>query len=194
VDNSGSILTQLRSLLTQLRPYGLQGGEERQIALEQALRDLVRQRQQRNDNTLECHLSVTLGQTLIPQRLAVAVYRITQEALTNVMRHAEATQVDISVRVDERMGTLSLDVIDNGRGFADGLSQPNALNTSSTQGIGLAGIRERVLANQGLIAIETADPHGLALRAIFPLTTAAEETLRTQARDLSRSAAIPALS
>jgi len=194
VDNSGSILTQLRSLLAQLRPYGLQGGEERQIALEQALRDLVRQRQQRNDNTLECHLSVTLGQTLIPQRLAVAVYRITQEALTNVMRHAEATQVDISVRVDERMGTLSLDVIDNGRGFADGLSQPNALNTSSTQGIGLAGIRERVLANQGLIAIETADPHGLALRAIFPLTTAAEETLRTQARDLSRSAAIPSLS
>ncbi len=194
VDNSGSILTQLRSLLAQLRPYGLQGGEERQIALEQALRDLVRQRQQRNDNTLECHLSVALGQAQIPQRLAVAVYRITQEALTNVMRHAEATEVDISVRVDERAGTLSLDVIDNGRGFADGLSQPNALSTSSTQGIGLAGIRERVLANQGLIAIETADPHGLALRAIFPLTTAAEETLRTQARDLSRSAAIPALS
>jgi len=194
VDNSGSILTQLRSLLAQLRPYGLQGGEERQIALEQALRDLVRQRQQRNDNTLECHLSVTLGQTLIPQRLAVAVYRITQEALTNVMRHAEATQVDISVRVDERMGTLSLDVIDNGRGLADSLSQSSALNTSSGQGIGLAGIRERVLANQGLIAIETADPHGLALRAIFPLNAAAEEMLRIQARDLSRSAVIPVLS
>jgi two-component system sensor histidine kinase UhpB len=177
-----------------LRPYGLQGGEERQIALEQALRDLVRQRQQRNDNTLECHLSVALGQTPIPQRLAVAVYRITQEALTNVMRHAEATQVDISVRVDEPSGTLSLDVIDNGRGFSDGLSQSSALISSSTQGIGLAGIRERVLANQGLIAIETADPHGLALRAIFPLNAAAEEMLRTQARDLSRSAAIPALS
>jgi two-component system sensor histidine kinase UhpB len=194
VDNSGSILTQLRSLLAQLRPYGLQGGEERQIALEQALRDLVRQRQQRNDNTLECHLSVALGQTPIPQRLAVAVYRITQEALTNVMRHAEATQVDISVRVDERRGTLSLDVIDNGRGVADSLSQASALNTSSGQGIGLAGIRERVLANQGLIAIETVDPHGLALRAIFPLNAAAEEMLRIQARDLSRSAAIPALS
>jgi two-component system sensor histidine kinase UhpB len=192
VDNSGSILTQLRSLLAQLRPYGLQGGEERQIALEQALRDLVRQRQQRNDNTLECHLSVALGQTPIPQRLAVAVYRITQEALTNVMRHAEATQVDISVRVDERRGTL--DVIDNGRGVADSLSQASALNTSSGQGIGLAGIRERVLANQGLIAIETVDPHGLALRAIFPLNAAAEEMLRIQARDLSRSAAIPALS
>jgi signal transduction histidine kinase len=135
-----------------------------------------------------------LGHTPIPQRLAVAVYRITQEALTNVMRHAEATQVDISVRVDDRMGTLSLDVIDNGRGFADGLSQSSALSSSSAQGIGLAGIRERVLANQGLIAIETADPHGLELRAIFPLNAAAEEMLRIQARDLSRSAAIPALS
>jgi two-component system sensor histidine kinase UhpB len=194
VDNSGSILTQLRSLLAQLRPYGLQGGEERQIALEQALRDLVRQRQQRNDNTLECRLSVALGQAQIPQRLAVAVYRITQEALTNVMRHSEATQVDISVRVDERAGSLSLDVIDNGRGIGAELLQPGAMNTSPSQGIGLAGIRERVLANQGLIAIETADPHGLTLRAIFPLTTAAEETLRAQARDLSRSAAIPALS
>jgi two-component system sensor histidine kinase UhpB len=194
VDNSGSILTQLRSLLAQLRPYGLQGGEERQIALEQALRDLVRQRQQRNDNTLECHLSVALGQTPIPQRLAVAVYRITQEALTNVMRHAEATQVDITVRVDAPSGILSLDVIDNGRGFADGLSQLSPLNTSSTQGIGLAGIRERVLANQGLITIEPADPHGLALHAMFPLNAAAEEMLRTQARDLSRSAVIPALS
>jgi two-component system sensor histidine kinase UhpB len=124
----------------------------------------------------------------------VAVYRITQEALTNVMRHAEATEVDISVRVDERVGTLSLDVVDNGLGFHNGPPQTSAFNTSSSNGIGLAGIRERVWANQGLIAIETADPHGLALRAIFPLTTAAEETLRTQARDLSRSAAIPALS
>jgi two-component system sensor histidine kinase UhpB len=193
VDNSGSILAQLRSLLAQLRPYGLQGGEERQIALEQALRDLVRQRQQRNDNTLECHLSVALGQTPIPQRLAVAVYRITQEALTNVMRHAEATQVDITVRVDD-LGTLLLDVIDNGRGLADGVSQFSAINASSARGIGLAGIRERVLANQGRIAIENADPHGLSLRAIFPLNAAAEEMLRIQARDLSRSAAIPLLS
>lgn len=194
VDNSGSILTQLRSLLAQLRPYGLQGGEERQIALEQALRDLVRQRQQRHDNTLECHLSVALGDAQIPQRLAVAVYRITQEALTNVMRHAEATRVDITVRVDERAGMLSLEVSDNGRGFTNGLSQSSTLNTSSAQGIGLAGIRERVLANQGLITIQSADPHGLVLSAIFPLNAAAAEVLRTQVRDLSRSAAIPALS
>jgi two-component system sensor histidine kinase UhpB len=194
VDNSGSILAQLRSLLAQLRPYGLQGGEERQIALEQALRDLVRQRQQRNDNTLECHLLVALGDAQIPQRLAVAVYRITQEALTNVMRHAEATRVDIIVRVDERVGTLSLEVSDNGRGFINDLSPSSVLKTSSAQGIGLAGIRERVLANQGLIEIQSADPHGLLLSAIFPLNAAAAEALRTQARDLSRSAAIPALS
>lgn len=194
VDNSGNILTQLRGLLAQLRPYGLQGGEERQIALEQALRDLVRQRQQRNDNTLACHLNVALGQMLIPQRLAVAIYRITQEALTNVMRHAEATQVDIAVRVDEPSGTLSLSVIDNGRGLTEGSLQAGAISPSSGQGIGLAGIRERVLANQGLITIEAADPQGLALRAVFPLSAAAEDALRSQARDLSRSAVTPALS
>ena len=189
VENSGSILTQLRSLLAQLRPYGLQGGEERQIALEQALRDLVRQRQQRHDSTLDYHLSVTLSDVSLPQRLAVAVYRITQEALTNVMRHAGATRVDIEVRINQSEGTLSLSVIDNGRGLVGDASLSAA--ASAAPGIGLAGIRERVLANQGWISIEAAQPHGLSLRAVFPLNAAAEDAIRVQARDLARSAAIP---
>jgi len=194
VENSSSILGQLRGLLAQLRPYGLQGGEERQIALEQALRDLVRQRQQRNDNTLACRLSVSLGETQIPQRLAVATYRITQEALTNVMRHAEATQVDITVQVDQQQATLSLTIIDDGRGMAASSSLDTLSAVSPGSGVGLVGIRERVLANQGRLSLDTNYPRGVALRAIFPLGSEAEDTLRVQARDLSRSAAIPALS
>ncbi|MEY3980508.1 MAG: hypothetical protein RLZZ375_1937 [Pseudomonadota bacterium] len=194
VENSGSILSQLRSLLAQLRPYGLQGGEERQIALEQALRDLVRQRQQRNDNILACRLSVSLGETPIPQRLAVAVYRITQEALTNVMRHADATQVEITVHVDQQQTALSLTIIDDGRGM-EAASFPDAIGAASlNSGVGLVGIRERVLANQGQLSLEANHPQGLALKAIFPLTSGAEDTLRAQARDLSHNAVIPLLS
>ena len=84
-DNSSSILSQLKSLLVQLRPYGLQGDEEHHIALEQALRELIRQRQARGDTELSYQLQVDLKGAELPQRLSVAAYRIIQEALTNVL-------------------------------------------------------------------------------------------------------------
>ncbi len=185
VENSGSILAQLRGLLAQLRPYGLQGGEERQIALEQALRDLVRQRQQRGDG-LECHLSVSLAEAQVPQRLAVAIYRIVQEALTNVMRHAQANRVDIALEADAGAGTIEVSVIDDGRGFeAQG---------SQVHGLGLSGIRERVLANQGTLRLERAQPQGMALHASFPLRGAAADAIRRSAHVPSHTAATPSRS
>jgi two-component system sensor histidine kinase UhpB len=165
-DNSSSILSQLKNLLAQLRPYGLQGGEERDIALEQALRDLVRQRQSRSDAELSCTLSVELAGVNVPQRLAVAVYRISQEALTNVMRHAQASHVDIAVSVDAVGHTLKLAVTDNGVGLGNELA-PAGL--SGPPGLGLAGIRERILANQGILHMRRNAPQGVCLEAVFPL-------------------------
>lgn len=164
-ENSSSILSQLKNMLAQLRPYGLQGGEERDIALEQALRDLVRQRQSRGHSELHCTLSVDLASTNVPQRLAVAIYRISQEALTNVMRHAQASHVDIRVSVDNALHALRLVVSDNGTG----LDSQVAEGASDVQGLGLAGIRERVLANQGTLQLLRREPHGLLLEAVFPL-------------------------
>ena len=161
-ENSSSILSQLRGLLAQLRPYGLQGDEEHDIALEQALRDLVKQRQSRGAVELECRLNVNLDNIAIPQRLAVAIYRIAQEALTNVMRHAEASRVDIAVAVDTSARILRLTVADDGKGMASTDPQP-------TGGLGLIGIRERVLANQGQLHWHTVNPHGVLLEATFPL-------------------------
>ena len=165
-DNSSSILSQLKNLLAQLRPYGLQGGEERDIALEQALRDLVRQRQSRGDTELRCTLSVDLASTSVPQRLAVAIYRISQEALTNVMRHAQASHVDIQVSVDAVGQTLKLIVADNGVGLSDQIAHSGA---TDQQGLGLVGIRERILANQGSLQLIRVKPQGLAIEAVFPL-------------------------
>lgn len=165
-DNSGSILAQLRDLLAQLRPYGLQGGEENQIALEQALRDLVRQRQSRGDASLDCRLTVALSDATIPQRLAVAIYRIAQEALTNVMRHAGATEVRIALTLAPDTRTLTLSVVDNGRGLRE--------DDAPASGIGLAGIRERVLMNQGRLSLQRAPGGGLALVATFPLPAVAQ--------------------
>ena len=164
-ENSGSILSQLRGLLAQLRPYGLQGGEEHDIALEQALRDLVKQRQARGDRALACRLNVSLAGAAIPQRLAVAIYRIAQEALTNVMRHANASTVDISVLVDVAGSSVMLTVEDDGLGLPEQRSSAEA-------SLGLTGIRERVLAHRGSLALLPVTPHGLALVASFPLAVA----------------------
>ncbi len=169
-ENSGSILSQLRGLLVQLRPYGLQGDEEHDIALEQALRDLVKQRQARGDAALDCQLSVALGDAVIPQRLAVAVYRIAQEALTNVMRHAMASKVEIRLAFDAASSSLQLSVIDNGVGLPAGSA--GSAGQVPVDGIGMAGIRERVLANQGSLRLLRAEPTGLALLASFPLSQA----------------------
>jgi two-component system sensor histidine kinase UhpB len=165
-DNSSTILSQVKSLLVQLRPYGLQGGEERDIALEQALRDLVRQRQARGDDELDCSLSVALEGALIPQRLAVAVYRIAQEALTNVMRHAQATRVEIRIEVDKDSQCLQLTVADDGIGFDTALVSTVAIGNG---GLGLVGMRERVLANNGSLRFSVNQPSGVVLTARFPI-------------------------
>jgi two-component system sensor histidine kinase UhpB len=168
-DNSSMILSQVKSLLVQLRPYGLQGGEERDIALEQALRELVRQRQARADAELDCKLTVALGQAVIPQRLAVAVYRIAQEALTNVMRHAQASEVAIRIEFIRESHSLKLSVADNGVGFDP------ASTVSGNHGLGLVGIRERVLANQGSLRYAVNQPSGVVMEAEFPLQTGEDD-------------------
>jgi two-component system sensor histidine kinase UhpB len=163
-DNSSSILSQLKSLLVQLRPYGLQGDEEHHIALEQALRELIRQRQARGDTELSYQLQVDLKGAELPQRLSVAAYRIIQEALTNVLRHAQASQVVIDVWVDKAEQLLLLRIADNGKG----LPRPGSSN-STGQGLGLIGIKERVLANRGSLAMDRGQPSGLEIKVSFPL-------------------------
>jgi len=163
-DNSSSILSQLKSLLVQLRPYGLQGDEEHHIALEQALRELIRQRQARGDAELSYQLQVDLMGVELPQRLSVAAYRIIQEALTNVLRHANATLVVIDVWVDAQEQRLLLRIADNGKG----LPQPESSNAPA-KGLGLVGIKERVLANRGSLAMGRAEPEGLEIKVSFPL-------------------------
>jgi signal transduction histidine kinase len=65
---------------------------------------------------------------------ATAAYRIVQEALTNVTRHAAATQVKVSLQPDQ--GVLTLAVADNGRGF-------NLQEIAASECLGLVGMRER---------------------------------------------------
>jgi signal transduction histidine kinase len=84
--------------------------------------------------------------------------------LTNVLRHAQASLVVIDVWVDAQEQLLLLRIADNGKG----LPQPGSSN-STGQGLGLIGIKERVLANRGSLAMDRGQPSGLEIKVSFPL-------------------------
>ena len=89
----------------------------------------------------------------------VTLYRITQEALANVVRHAEATAVEVSLAMNG--GRAVLIIKDNGRG----MSQP-----THPQSLGLLGIRERAQLLGGSVVIESSPGDGTAITVTLPLT------------------------
>ena len=90
---------------------------------------------------------------------ATALYRVIQEALTNVARHSGATRVE--VRIEKLEGRVEAEVRDNGRGItAEELSHPSAL--------GLIGMRERILAFAGSVRIERLNDGGTRVRVSVP--------------------------
>jgi signal transduction histidine kinase len=88
----------------------------------------------------------------------LTVYRVAQEALSNVVRHAQATRT----RVDLHFGDqVILTVTDDGRGIpASGITSP-----SSGGGLGLIGMRERVTLAGGSLEVHARTPHGTLVRA-----------------------------
>jgi len=93
-------------------------------------------------------------------RKNLALYRILQEALTNVVRHAEATRIMIELRRD--VATLFLTVRDNGRGFEESKIRSN-------KSLGFVGIRERLKQSGGLLDIVSGPGKGTTLTVSIPL-------------------------
>ena len=99
------------------------------------------------------------GSDLLDRELSTALFRILQESLTNVERHAEATEVRIDLRVDPDRATLV--VTDDGRGIApDEISGP--------QSMGLAGMRQRARALDGDVIVEALPERGTRITASIP--------------------------
>jgi signal transduction histidine kinase/ligand-binding sensor protein len=96
----------------------------------------------------------------LPIKLEEELYRIAQEGLNNVVKHAGATQVQIRLKYDER--AVSLELIDDGRGF-----EPEAVHQSG--GFGLQGIQERVQQLDGTLNIESAPLRGTHLSVRIPV-------------------------
>jgi signal transduction histidine kinase len=148
----------LRAIISDLRPSLLDD-----LGLRPAIEALV---DRRRDAGLEIELRLVLpdppddGSAMSPE-LETTTYRLVQEALTNVSKHARATQVVVFVGLDDHFVTI--EVKDDGVGFAP---------ESETSGFGLAGMRERVYLAGGELQIEPANP-GTLVRARLPVHRAA---------------------
>ena len=97
----------------------------------------------------------------LPEAIETAVYRIIQEALTNVARHARAKRVTVALRGEH--GALELEVRD------DGIGLPTVNGAGRRKGIGLVGIRERVHALGGTMAMTSVNGGGACLSVRVPL-------------------------
>lgn len=95
---------------------------------------------------------------------ALALYRICQEALTNVIRHAEATKVEVSLYTEENK--LILKVVDNGKGMGPG--------APAVSGSGLFGMRERAKRLGGDLTVTSAEHKGTVIQAWVPLPPASK--------------------
>lgn len=96
----------------------------------------------------------------LPDIYNITLYRVLQEALTNVVKHAQATQVWVDLSVEEDM--VHLTVQDNGIGFGE--------EQSGSNGIGLAGLGERITLARGTLNLSSAPGRGTVLSAQFPLS------------------------
>ena len=163
----------IRDLLRQLRPRELDTGNAR-VSLRRLLDDLLRSWRERPGQATRLELDVAIDETQLPDELALTLYRLTQEALTNAMRHAGAAHVAIAVRKSAD-GGIEWQCEDDGVGIDSGAG-------AAQRGNGLAGMRERVWAHAGELDIERVTPDaqrpGLRLRARFVVSAIAGAPVR----------------
>jgi two-component system, NarL family, sensor kinase len=114
---------------------------------------------------LQVRVSPQVQEERLPELQAVSLFRVAQEALRNVERHAQARHVNI--RLDDSGDQLELRITDDGRGF-----DVKTMELSKDRGIGLTNMRERVERNGGTFQL-VSHPGHTALTATFPLASAA---------------------
>ncbi|HEV8577950.1 MAG TPA: MEDS domain-containing protein [Thermoanaerobaculia bacterium] len=148
-----SALDSVQRVVTELRPGVLD-----ELGLEAAVEWYVKEFQRRSG--LSCTLRSNLGDAPLDPDRATALFRILQEALTNVVRHAEATAVEIRLSAEE--GRIVLAVSDNGLGIPEE-------KLASSRSLGLVGMRERARSLGGEVAIRRAAGRGTTVEASLPL-------------------------
>jgi signal transduction histidine kinase len=106
----------------------------------------------------------------LPAAVEVACYRIVQEALANVVRHARANHCSVRIRLEEETGALIVEVEDDGRGIRE----------DDRAGVGMISMRERTEELGGRCVVKPLAGGGTLLRAVLPFKTAADDPRREE--------------
>lgn len=146
----------IKSMIKRLRPAALDAH-----GLVEALRHLVTEWQTQHDST-QCKFNIDEACLQLPMEISIVAYRMVQEALTNVSRHAQANTVSIDVALFNKSNTkiLMIEIADDGIGFT---IRPGE------KGFGLTGMRERVESAGGILNISPNRPSGVFLTAKIPV-------------------------
>ena len=150
---SATALRDLRATLNLLREQG-DAAPTTPIADLDAVPGLIAQVRSAG---LKAELDLEFNGAVVPSAVGAAAYRIVQEALTNVLRHADATNA--RVRVREREGTLGIEITDDGR----------TDSSAAGPGLGLQGMAERSAALGGRLDFGPCQDGGWRVHAVLPL-------------------------
>jgi signal transduction histidine kinase len=145
-------LQDVRRLAVELRPKALDD-----FGLLPALQRLAETYTEQT--ALDVQVEATLGPERLPAEIETALYRIVQEALTNVIKHAQARTV--SVVLTKKGDAVAAVIEDDGRGFDQ--------EQLSDGGLGLVGMRERIALLNGRVAVESAEGRGTTVAVEVPI-------------------------
>ncbi|MFH1213442.1 MAG: PAS domain-containing sensor histidine kinase [Candidatus Neomarinimicrobiota bacterium] len=113
-----------------------------------------------NRTGIKCNLHFTPEEIEVDQERCIAIFRIFQEALTNVARHSHATKVEADLRIENH--DFNMKIVDNGIGISD-------KQVNDPQNLGLVGLRERVYPWNGRIEIKGRPKKGTTVLVFIPL-------------------------
>jgi signal transduction histidine kinase len=153
------LLTELRQVCAELRPPMLDT-----IGLSAALRVLAEDWSAQHHIPVQLDLAPDAALRALPGEITVNLYRVAQEALANIARHAHARNIALSLAFDT--ARLTLTIRDDGCGFV----VPATLNELAAAGhFGLVGLRERVELIGGVLTVESAPGEGTTVRVVWQM-------------------------
>ena len=153
------IINMIRNIASNLRPTALDLGISG--ALEWLAADFAR------NTGLVCNYSAAEGSPQLDETTATAVFRLVQESLTNITRHAEASRVNIRLNHDQE--TLRLHISDNGRGFDVEQVIAERKKHGLLGMLGLLGMQERINMLRGTLRVDSTPGHGTHIHIDIPL-------------------------
>jgi signal transduction histidine kinase len=152
--SSRQAVDELHRLLGFLR----QAGDTDDLAPSPGVSQLPRLVAGMSDSDLAVEVGVEGVQRPLPPTIDVSAYRIVQEALTNTLKHAQASHADVRLRY--RPGELEVEIVDDGRGATG--------SSASGSGLGLIGMRERAALHGGRLVAGPEPGGGFAVRVNLP--------------------------